>query len=58
MTEDNEKLCIVAIVSPVNLTSVGPLSVSNGKRSTPNLFALACAIFNFMVVAKILLYIL
>ena len=63
MAEDNDELCIVALVFPVNRTSVEGVSVegvsiSNGKRSTPNLFALVCAIFNFMVVAKILLYIL
>ncbi len=41
------KLCVVAIVSPFVL-SVNPLS-NEGKQSTPNFFALSCAIFNFIM---------
>ncbi len=41
---------LIAIVSP--LVHVHP--ASDGTQSTPNFFALVCAIFNIMVVAEIL----
>ncbi len=55
MTEDNDELCIVAIVLSISVaastsiatpeTTIPPTHGSHGKQSTANFFVLVCAIF-------------